>query len=34
MNGWSRATLDDLVTIDAADPPAWKPVRHSLGLGQ
>lgn len=32
-NGWSTATLDELVTLDESNPPAWKPVRHSLGIG-
>lgn len=32
-NGWSTASLDDLATLGDAEPPAWKPVRHSLGLG-
>jgi hypothetical protein len=31
-NGWSTASLDELVTLDSDDLPAWKPVRHSLGL--
>lgn len=31
-DGWSSAALDELVTLDEADLPAWKPVRHSLGL--
>ena len=30
--GWASAGLDELVTLDADDLPAWKPVRHSLGL--
>jgi hypothetical protein len=31
-DGWSTASLDQLATLDEADLPAWKPVRHSLGL--
>ncbi|MEA2439590.1 MAG: hypothetical protein QOH76_1014 [Thermoleophilaceae bacterium] len=31
-NGWSTARLDELPTLDPDDLPAWKPVRHSLGL--
>jgi hypothetical protein len=31
-DGWSSVALDDLVTLDEGDLPAWKPVRHSLGL--
>jgi hypothetical protein len=31
-DGWSTAALDELVTLDEDDLPAWKPVRHTLGL--
>jgi len=31
-NGWSVARLEELPTLDADDLPAWKPVRHGLGL--
>lgn len=31
-DGWSSVALDELVTLDEDDLPAWKPVRHSLGL--
>lgn len=30
--GWSSASLDAIGTLDD-EPPAWKPLRHSLGLG-
>jgi hypothetical protein len=31
-NGWSKTTLDALETLDPSGLPAWRPVRHSLGL--
>jgi hypothetical protein len=31
-NGWSSTTLDALQTLDPSGLPAWKPVRHSLGV--
>ena len=30
--GWATATLDELPVLGAEDPPAWRPVRHELGL--
>jgi len=31
-DGWSIASLDELPLIGTDTPPAWKPVRHTLGL--
>jgi len=31
-DGWSVVSLDDMPILDADDLPAWKPVRHSLGI--
>jgi hypothetical protein len=30
--GWSSVHLDDVVRIDDGDEPAWKPLRHALGI--
>ncbi len=30
--GWSVVSLDELPTLDQDDLPAWKPVRHGLGI--
>lgn len=30
--GWSVVSLDEMPTLDRDDLPAWKPVRHSLGI--
>jgi hypothetical protein len=32
-DGWSSTHLDDVSTLDDHDLPAWKPLRHVLGLG-
>jgi hypothetical protein len=31
-NGWTTASLDQIATLEPQDLPAWKPVRHTLGL--
>jgi hypothetical protein len=31
-DGWSVVSLDELPLLNGSDLPAWKPVRHSLGL--
>jgi hypothetical protein len=31
-DGWTVVSLDDMPTLDTDDLPAWKPVRHSLGI--
>src|ERR1700712_2499598 len=31
--GWTSTSLEAMATLGESDPPAWKPVRHSLGIG-
>ncbi len=31
--GWSSTSLGAIATLGEADAPAWKPVRHTLGIG-